>query len=87
MSRGRNVFLVVCEAADAAECVRDLEPWAWQDLYSYLLQNYCENGISGEVLGMMLVEGAERYARTLRGTAEAQRSQRDAEEKGKEDLA
>lgn len=65
MSRGRNVFLVVCEAADAAECVRLLEPWAWRDLYSYLLRNYEENGISGQVLGMMLVEGAARYARGL----------------------
>ena len=65
MSRGRNVFLVVCEAADAAECVRALEPWAWQDLYSYLLENHCEGGISGQVLGMMLVEGAARYARGL----------------------
>ena len=80
MSRGRNVFLVVCEAEDAAECVRALEPWAWKDLYSWLLQNYEESGISGEVLGMMLVEGAARYARALRGTAEPQRSQRDAEE-------
>lgn len=66
MSRGRNVFLIVCEAEDAAACVRLLEPWAWRDLYSYLLQNYCENGISGEVLGMMLVEGATRYARGLK---------------------
>jgi hypothetical protein len=65
VSRGRNVFLVVCEAADAAECVRALEPWAWQDLYSYLLENHCEGGISGQVLGMMLVEGARRYARGL----------------------
>lgn len=80
MSRGRNVFLVVCEAEDAAECVRALEPWAWQDLHAYLLENHCEGGISGEVLGMMLVEGAARYARALRGTAEPQRSQRDAEE-------
>jgi len=66
--RGRNVFLIVCEAGDAAACVRLLEPWAWQDLYSYLLQNYCENGISGEVLGMMLVEGARRYAREYQET-------------------
>ena len=62
VSRGRNVFLVVCEAADAAECVRLLEPWAWQDLHAYLLANACEGGISGEVLGMVLVEGARRYA-------------------------
>jgi hypothetical protein len=62
VSRGRNVFLVVCEAEDAAECVRSLEPWAWRDLYSWLLRHYEESGISGEVLGMMLVEGAARYA-------------------------
>lgn len=62
MSRGRNVFLVVCEAADAAACVRTLEPWAWQDLYSYLLTNFEEGGISGEVLGLLLVEGARRYS-------------------------
>lgn len=62
MSRGRNVFLVVCEAEDAAECVRALEPWAWRDLYSWLLRNYEENGITGTVLGLMLVEGARRYA-------------------------
>jgi hypothetical protein len=65
VSRGRNVFLVVCEAPDAAECLRALEPWAWQDLYAWLPRNYEQSGISGEVLGMMLVEGAARYARGL----------------------
>jgi hypothetical protein len=65
--RGRNVFRVVCDAGDAAACVRSLEPWAWDDLYRYLLSSYEESGISGQVLGMMLVEGARRYAAGTRG--------------------
>lgn len=60
--RGYNVFRIVCDAADTEACVRALESYAWRDLYSWLLQNYTENGISGQVLGLMLVEGAARYA-------------------------
>lgn len=60
--RGYNVFRIVCDAADTEACVRALESYAWRDLYGYLLRNYSENGISGQVLGLMLVEGAARYA-------------------------
>lgn len=59
--RGYNVYKILCDAADTQACLRDLEPWAWLDLWSYLLLNYSENGISGQLLGMVLVEGAARY--------------------------
>jgi hypothetical protein len=61
IERGANVFRSACEAADPAAFVENLQPYAWRDLYSWLLLNYSENGISGEVLGIMLVEGARRY--------------------------
>ena len=61
--RGFNVFRTVCDAADTEACVRALESYAWRDLYSWLLQNSTENGIRGQLLGLMLVEGAARYAR------------------------
>ncbi len=62
IERGANVFRSVCEAADTERFVADLQPYAWRDLYSYLIENYSESGISGKVLGLLLVEGARRYA-------------------------
>ena len=66
LDRGERVFLMAAAAADVATFVRSLESWAWLDLHSYLLQNYNENSFSGQVLGLMFVVGAERYARELR---------------------
>lgn len=62
IERGENVFRAVCAAADTADFIARLQPYAWSDLYSWLLQNYEENGISGQVLGMILLEGTRRYA-------------------------
>ena len=63
--RGSQVFRVVCLAENLSQVLRDLEPWAWRDLYLYLRADYSEAGISGEVLGMMLVESGDRYAAHL----------------------
>lgn len=60
--RGQNVFRSVCEAADPAEFIGKLQPYAYSDLYLWLRQHYEPRGISGEVYGMLLVEGARRYA-------------------------
>ena len=65
LQRGSQVFRVVCNAENLSQVLRDLEPWAWQDLYLYLREDYSEAGISGEVLGMMLVESGDRYAAHL----------------------
>lgn len=63
--RGRNVYRIVCDAPDTQAAMQALESWAWLDLWSYLLLNYSENGISGQLLGIVLVEGAVRYAAKL----------------------
>lgn len=62
MSKGKACFQAVCDAPDLETAVRELSPKHWARLYSYLLQTYEENGVSGQVLGLMLVEGARRYA-------------------------
>lgn len=68
MSNGEHIFRELCEAPDTDARVRSLEPWAWRDLYSWLLRNYSENGLSGQVLGLMLVESANRYAAMCKPT-------------------
>lgn len=65
MSKGKGIFQAVCDAPEAKAAVASLKPKHWQQLYSYLLLSYEENGVSGEVLGIMLVEGARRYAASL----------------------
>lgn len=63
MNRGETLFLQACGAADTAAWVRELEPGAWQDLYAYLRRSHSLKGVSGALLGLLLVEGAARYAR------------------------
>ena len=62
MSKGTDIFHAVAEAADPDQAVRALTPKRWGKLYSHLLRNYDENLLSGRILGLMLVEGARRYA-------------------------
>jgi hypothetical protein len=50
----------VCLAADLEEAVAALTVCEWRELYGWLLQNYSENGLTGKVLGVMLLEGAKR---------------------------
>ena len=65
MSKGKEIFQAVCDAPNTEQAVMALEPKPWLRLYSYLLQSYDENGVSGKILGLMLVEGARRYAGAL----------------------
>jgi hypothetical protein len=71
MSEGKTLFEEVCKARDLAASVKALTPWEWQKLYGYLLKNYSENGVSGQVLGMMMVEATRRYAVTTRAVHKA----------------
>jgi hypothetical protein len=65
VSKGKEIFQAVCDAPDVRAALKELPPKHWVTLYSFLLQGYEENsknGITGHVLGMMLLEGAQRYA-------------------------
>ncbi len=62
MSEAVDIYDDVCEAADTWATVKALTPHRFQQLWSHLLGRYSENGISGQVLGMLMVEGARRYA-------------------------
>jgi hypothetical protein len=61
MSAGKAIFRALCDARDLEQALRELPAKDYARLYAYLLQSYQENGVSGHVLGMMLVEGARRY--------------------------
>lgn len=61
MSKGKAIFRAVCAAPDLERAVAELPPRDYTRLYSYLLQSYEENGVTGQVLGLMLVEGTRRY--------------------------
>lgn len=62
MSKGKECFQAVCDAPDLEAAVASLSPKHWRELYGYLLRTYDVNAVSGQVLGMMSVEGAKRYA-------------------------
>lgn len=62
MSKGKEIFHAVCDAPDLEAAVKELPMKQWARLYAYLLQTYDENGVSGQILGLMLFEGARRYA-------------------------
>ena len=61
MSKGKTIFQAVCDAPNLVQAIKELPAKDYARLYSYLLQSYEENGVSGQVLGIMLVEGTRRY--------------------------
>lgn len=61
MSKGKAIFQAVCGAPDLELALKELPAKDYIRLYSYLLQSYEENGVSGQVLGLLLVEGTRRY--------------------------
>lgn len=65
MSKGKEIFQAVCNAPDLRAALTELPPKHWARLYSYLLRCYDENGVTGQVLGIMLFEGAQRYAESI----------------------
>ena len=62
MSSGEECYQAVCDAPDMEAAVRSLSHAHWTALYSHLLQTYDINGVSGELLGLMMGIGALRYA-------------------------
>ena len=60
--KAARIFQLLALAKDPAAEVAKLSPKRWEKVYSHLLRNYAENAASGEILGLMLVEGARRYA-------------------------
>ena len=60
MSKGKAIFAAVCDAPDAEAAVAGLPLKQWRRLYSYLLRTCSENGVSGHVLSLMLVNAAAR---------------------------
>lgn len=61
MSRGKELFRVVCDAEDPAATVREMLPHDFRELHDYLMEELEPGGITGEVLGMLIVEAARRY--------------------------
>ena len=59
---GELLFGLCCTAPDTEHAVAALSLANWQTLYGWLLRNYSENGISGQLLGLMFVNGAARLA-------------------------
>jgi hypothetical protein len=62
---GEKLYQKVAGAADPVEALKKLKPKRWLKLYSHLLRTYDENAKSGEILGTMIVIGADRYAKDL----------------------
>ncbi len=63
MSRGKKIFHELCDAPDLVAAVAALPLAEWQELYGFLLRNYDENGVTGEVFGVALVISGERLAK------------------------
>lgn len=62
---GETLYQKVAGATDSAEALKKLKPKPWLKLYGYLGRSYDENGKSGEIYGLMMVIGADRYAKDL----------------------
>jgi hypothetical protein len=62
VSKGAKIFHAVAQTPDPELAVAALSPKRWLKLYAHLLRNYDENLLSGRILGLMLVDGARRYA-------------------------
>lgn len=67
MKLGENIYQAVCAAPNLEQAVAALPLSSWRILYGYLGQNYDINGVSGLVLGIMTVNGAERLAAGRKG--------------------
>ena len=63
MSRAKEIFQAVCNAPDLCAAVAELPLKEWRKLHSFLLQRYDENGVTGQVLGVVLVDAANRLAK------------------------
>jgi len=82
MSRGKELFRVVCDAADAAATVREMLPHDFRELYDYLIEELEPVGITGEVLGMLMVEATRRYVGAMAWGAKFERMKRVREVMG-----
>jgi len=65
VSRGKELFRVVCDAADASATVREMLPHDFRELHDYLMEHLKLGGITGEIMSLMLVEGTRRYVGAL----------------------
>ena len=61
MSKGKAIFQAVCDAPDLERAVAELPAKDFLRLHQYLLPTYTDAGVSGQVLGLLLVEGTRRY--------------------------
>lgn len=60
MKKGGEIYLAVCAAPDTGAAIAAL-PWAERHaLYGHVLQTYCENAVSGMILGVLSVDAAKR---------------------------
>lgn len=60
MTRGRDLFHTILESPDKSAAVKALRLTQWQDLFGWLSLNYTAGTPSGDVLGLVLVNGAQR---------------------------
>lgn len=63
MSPAEEIYQAVLDAPDTQAAIASLSLCHWRMLYGHLLRTYDENGVSGEILGRMMVEGAARLHR------------------------
>lgn len=60
MRNGVEIYLAVCAAPDTEAAIAALS-WAERHaLYGHVLQTYCENAVSGMILGVLSVDAAKR---------------------------
>ena len=57
---GERLFEIVRDAPDMAQALAALPLAEWRTLHGWLLRNYCENAVTGVVLGMQFVDAAVR---------------------------
>lgn len=60
MTTDVEVYQSVCDAPDMEEAIASLSWLHRRLLYGYVLTCYCENSVSGMILGRLLVDAGKR---------------------------
>lgn len=63
--KAEALYQSVRDSRDPEAALKALKPKHWIKLYAHLLRTFDENGNSGQILGMMFVIAAGRYASDL----------------------
>ncbi len=61
MNPGRDLFLAACAAPDLTDHLHRLGGGGLHELHSYLTDKTAQTSITGQMLGLVMLECAERY--------------------------